>query len=394
MEQEVALHDLAQQQIQLARQRHQEAAKEAKECAGQTPASDMAREQLRFPADVQALEVTALGSRARVVVSGRLAETPEGAFEAKAVALKGIPGVEHLVEGHRACVQSFCGLVYSFSRPNQDDYFYVATSDGYQLVGMFDGHGRDGHKLAATVRNRMLRHLVSALPSADSDRSKQRLNVKTRLVLREAFNLAQQELDALDGVDTALSGVAACLLVINRKRQLLYAASVGNVRCILAEALEDAEGKSRRKQKLTVVPFTEDHTLESRKERRRVEKTDAEVLPARSGKLRLFVRGEEWPGIPLTRCLGNAIAHRLGVTMAADIEGKDLKETMHFLVVATDGIWGVLQEQEVVDMVAEARKDNVEYGVSAITTRARKQWSTKSEHAGIVDDMTICVVWF
>jgi len=323
--------------------------------------------------------------------------------------VKGVPGIEHLADaGYGMVLQCCCGNVPSFVRPNQDDYFYAITEDGYHIAGVFDGHGRDGHVLAAAARNRIMRHLFAALPQNDKGgKGMGELADCTMDAIAEAFDAAHQEIIGMEGVDAALSGVAACVLVHNVKRKWMATGWTGNARCIVAEGAREGEDgftartlvsetarKSKKgKNKMTVVAFSQDHDLEDRKEKKRVKRAGAELRPDSNQKLHIYAPDEEWPGLPITRCLGNLLGQHLGVVATADIMERSVENESIFAVMATDGIWEVMEEQEIVQMLAETKQQNMQYGLDNIFEIARRRWATKPEAHGTVDDMTMFVIW-
>ena len=60
-----------------------------------------------------------------------------------------------------------------------------------------------------------------------------------------------------------------------------------------------------------------------------------------------------------------------------------------FLVLASDGVWEYMSNQEVVDVAKQHIKDPVK-AADAVVAEARRQWQTKGQ--GYIDDITALVV--
>lgn len=410
------IEKMAQRSIERARRAREKAEKRAEEEVQQTAGAGRAS-RARMHTVGNAPEVIALGNRAKIVATGRLSPDLEGPFQPKDIAVKGVATPELLSDLHGVTIHSTTGNLPSFPRPNQDDFFFVKLSDELQVAAVFDGHGRDGHRVAAIARDRMMRHLVQNLPGPGAsfksyDHDNDVLEVLEGCFLHVHKELAKWELDDLD---VALSGVSGCVVLHDIRRRWLYVAWAGNVRCMAAEVLEITEKKEgvrvveggadaaasndaakKKKKRMVFHPMTKDHTTRVKAEKERVEKTEAELRSRKGAPHEIFAPGEDWPGIPLTRCMGNLIGHALGVTSHPESVDRGLASgtPVKFLVIATDGVWDVLQESEVLKIVNESKQENALYGVKHVIQRARDEWMKRKSSRGFVDDITMCVIWF
>lgn len=96
-------------------------------------------------------------------------------------------------------------------------------------------------------------------------------------------------------------------------------AGLGDSRCVLG----GASGKYRA--------VTADHTPASLGERERIESCGGEVSafpdeppPEVSGKGRLFVAGQMFPGLALSRAFGDLVAKSAGLSVVPDVESIEL----------------------------------------------------------------------
>jgi serine/threonine protein phosphatase PrpC len=64
------------------------------------------------------------------------------------------------------------------------------------------------------------------------------------------------------------------------------------------------------------------------------------------------------PGLAMSRSLGDQVAHSVGVSSVPEVTEFILDSDDRFLVIATDGVWEFLSNQEVVDIVTPYYYDN------------------------------------
>jgi len=362
-------------------------------------------------------EVDRLGHRAHVVVTGKLSEVPERPFESKIKAMRGLATIEELAEDYNVGVRCVNGSSPAFVRPNQDDFFFAITSDLYRIGAVCDGHGSHGHVGAAIVRDALLRTLLGHLPwSNDANRDPngkqahiQVANMRDAIIL--AFEKASAVLSDHEDFDPRLSGVSACVAIHDVRAQWLHVAWVGNCRCIIADLQEEdveevprhqnGDGPPKKikttRKNLVAVPLSIDHTTKNAEERARVEQAGAEFRRIKGNDDEIVAPGETLPGIPLTRCIGNLVSQQLGVNdqvqtfnRAVTPPGKDAR----FMVIGTDGVFDVLRNSEVIGIMNEAKKDNMEFALNHVISKAHSAWVKKAHKVGnVIDDVTILTLW-
>ncbi|KAI8916162.1 phosphatase 2C-like domain-containing protein [Gorgonomyces haynaldii] len=221
-------------------------------------------------------------------------------------------------------------------RLTQQDAFVshpnIFSSDKGQvhLFCVFDGHGSEGHKVSGHCM-RAFPNIVVAL--------KEELIDAPETAFAKAFSKVHETLLVDTSIDSYMSGTTAvvCLVVGSR----VFVANVGDSRLIVVS--QDGQAKQ----------ITIDHTceLESEKQRiiskgGRIEQLYDEKLKRFDGPLRIFKGSLPYPGIVVTRSIGDACATKLGVLYEPEIFTFELKQDDRYLVLATDGLWdGITCEQ-------------------------------------------------
>ena len=115
-------------------------------------------------------------------------------------------------------------------------------------------------------------------------------------------------------------------------------------------------------------------------------------LGERAGPFRVFKPGKDYPGLAMSRSIGDSIAKKLGVIAEPGILEYNLNEGVKFIVLGSDGIWEFLSNEEVKDigkmfyLNCEARDLCEELYSSSLI-----KWKCNDD---TVDDITIIVIYF
>lgn len=165
-----------------------------------------------------------------------------------------------------------------------------------------------------------------------------------------------------------------------------------------------------RSEEILPIPLTRDQTPYRKDERERVRKHGAEVksidqmegreevhdnwgdivlgerVDIEGDPPRVWVQGNDYPGTAFTRSLGDTIAEDIGVMADPEILTKDLTVNDEFLVIASDGIFEFLTNQEVMN-ICSASMDPIQ-ACEKLTKASYDQWLT---HENRTDDITVIV---
>jgi serine/threonine protein phosphatase PrpC len=67
--------------------------------------------------------------------------------------------------------------------------------------------------------------------------------------------------------------------------------------------------------------------------------------------MRVWLKEQDLPGLAMSRSLGDQVAHSVGVSSVPEITEYILELEDKFVVIATDGVWEFLSNQEVAEIV-------------------------------------------
>ncbi|XP_048325055.2 probable protein phosphatase 2C 34 [Ziziphus jujuba] len=276
------------------------------------------------------------------------------------------------------------------------DCFIVWEEFGCQedmiFCGIFDGHGAWGHFVAKAVRESMPPSLLCnwqetlAQTSLDqdldleSDKKHHRFNIWKHSYIKTCAAI-DQELERHRKIDSFHSGTTA--LTIVRQGELMVVANVGDSRAVLATTSDDGN--------LVSVQLTVDFKPNLPQEAERITECKGRVfcLHDEPGVHRVWLPDEESPGLAMSRAFGDYCVKDFGLISVPEVTQRHITSRDQFVVMATDGVWDVVSNQEAVEIVAstpdraKAAKRLVEHAVHA--------WKRKRKGIAMDDISAICL---
>ncbi|XP_031503214.1 probable protein phosphatase 2C 74 [Nymphaea colorata] len=250
------------------------------------------------------------------------------------------------VEGSGYCVVGKKGR----RRVMEDGYGVITDvlEDPKQaFFGVFDGHG--GRGAVDFVTEKLGRNILSATKDVQHAENGFREAIRTGYLTTDKDFLSQ-------GV-----GSGACAATVLVENGNLHAANVGDCRVVLS-------------RNGVAIPLTSDHRAERADERRRVENLGGYV-DCINGVWR--VQGS----LAVSRAIGD-VHMKEWVTCEPEINEITLSSDCEFLIMASDGLWDKVSNQEAVDEVMKNRS----------RTESCRKLVEMSSRRGNKDDITIMVV--
>uniref|UniRef100_A0A0D9VDX4 protein-serine/threonine phosphatase n=1 Tax=Leersia perrieri TaxID=77586 RepID=A0A0D9VDX4_9ORYZ len=297
--------------------------------------------------------------------------------------------------------------------PNQDSVILCqgfGMEDGV-FCGVFDGHGRNGQFISKLVRDYLpfliLSHrnalfLSSAAAddddaafsddaaAASTDSSGNTSPSPTTLdewrsALTSAFAAMDGELKLQPNLDCSFSGTTAVCAIKQGKD--LIVANLGDSRAVLATMSESGY--------LKAIQLTSDHKPSLAAEAARIKNAGGRVfgLKDEPGVMRVWLPGENSPGLAMARSIGDFRLKRHGVVSTPEVTARrvdaDGVSVDLFIVLASDGVWDVMSNEEVVSIVcATPRK---QHASKAVVEAAVQRWKTKFPTSRVDDCSAVCL---
>merc|ERR1719253_1189751 len=205
-----------------------------------------------------------------------------------------------------------------------------------------------------------------------------------KAAVREAFARCQKELvqfSEAEKVNMEASG-ASGTVCIQVGTKLLFA-WIGDSRVMLGSYARNAE---------LMLFESFDHKPELPEEKTRIEKTDppGEVRECAPGAFRIYIPGQAFPGLTMSRCFGDLSCANRGISQEPSFHEAEMRgDCQWYLVVASDGVWEFLDAAWVTKKLR--LKGPKETGRLLIDC-SRKRW--EAYEGTYCDDITAIVVQF
>lgn len=269
---------------------------------------------------------------------------------------------EHPDTPHSAW-RTCAGTRGSQDKLNQDRVVAGSTLANSQLFMVCDGHGQNGHLVAEFL----CQHYPAILSS---------LQQEPGAALKSACFRLSAALDS-SGIEITLSGSTMVAVLFDSK--VLHCANVGDSRGIIGKLLEIS-------QQWTPVPLSRDHRPHVPEERSRILRQKGIVAHNR-----VWLPNTNIGGLAVARAFGDALCRGIGVTAEPEVLKYTLRHTDKFLVLGSDGLFEVMDNQQVVDLIVPFYIANdVDGAVQQLVRVARARWVG---HRTGTDDIT-CIVVF
>ncbi|KAI9333307.1 phosphatase 2C-like domain-containing protein [Obelidium mucronatum] len=236
--------------------------------------------------------------------------------------------------------------------------------------------GSEGHRVSAFVK-KIFPEVLIKLRSQLIGQS-----AEAATALKEAFEIVNTRLIENEAIDTYMSGTTAVLLLFFHDERRVLIGNVGDSRIMMG-----------RKEGDDVVPMqvSTDHTCLHETEVERVKKAGGRIdqmhtEDGHDGPLRIYKGTLPYPGLVVTRSLGDTCATKLGVLAEPEVIERELSKKDIFFVLASDGLWDGLDMVEVVRLAV--KYENPQKASDILNKRALKSLDAKR----IDDNVTNIVV--
>ena len=70
-------------------------------------------------------------------------------------------------------------------------------------------------------------------------------------------------------------------------------------------------------------------------------------------KAKIYVRARMYPGLSISRSLGDLLAHHIGVTSRPDVRIEEIHMSDKFITIASDGVWSHMEPDDIGEIVSE-----------------------------------------
>ncbi|CAN5975640.1 unnamed protein product, partial [Sphagnum jensenii] len=261
-----------------------------------------------------------------------------------------------------------------------------ASMEDTVFCGVFDGHGPYGHLVAKRVRDSLpskLFHYWEQQQTLQQGSSRPEPSIfgawkESHLM---AYRVMDQELFSHQNLDCFCSGTTT--VTVLKQGHHLVIANVGDSRAILAT--KDEIGA------LKAIQLTVDLKPNLPKEAERIRQCKGRVFALHDEPEvpRVWLPFDDAPGLAMARAFGDFCLKDYGVIAVPELSHRLLTDQDQFIVLATDGIWDVLSNEEVIHIVASAPTRAT--AARAVVESAVRVWRLKYPTSKVDDCAVVCL---
>ncbi len=233
--------------------------------------------------------------------------------------------------------KSKAGMTFDGNIKTNQDSFLAKTKifglENYSVFGVFDGHGMHGHfvsnliklffsdyfsridlflskeKISSVNQGQRLNKLTYNYNNILKEETVlEKLKEKSYFLIKNSFSLAESTLSQ-SKYETSFSGATSVVVIILDDK--IICANAGDSRAIL---IVDSQEHDDNK----IIALSRDHKPELKEESARISKSGGRVdryteNGIKSGPFRVWLKNENFPGLAMSRSIGDFVAGSVGV---------------------------------------------------------------------------------
>ena len=288
---------------------------------------------------------------------------------------------------------------------NQDSYIIERNINGihnFNIFGVLDGHGEDGHYASQFVSRYIINSIKNnslikkcSTPKEIYDKIKaDKYKLIEKIYLDADVQIRKEKFDYYNSGTT-------CIIVIQLEDKLICANTGDSRAIIIYNKIKGDKNMSKRDilQNSKIFPLSYDCKPDLPKEKKRiyecggtVEKDLDENNMEEVGPFRVYAKGEDYPGLAMSRSIGDIYAKRIGVIPNPQFIEYTIKEETKYMIICSDGIWEFISNEEAKNIANRYYIRNDPSGLCQYLYKKSVEYWNKEDI--VVDDITAIVVFF
>jgi serine/threonine protein phosphatase PrpC len=345
------------------------------------------------------------------------------------------------------------GSDYGKSKKNQDSYFIIPQLDNCENVkvfGIFDGHGEVGDILSTEIKEYFKNFFVNLLSyNSELDVDEGEENLHNNFIIKSINNrkidhfnhyystkFQKRKINYKMPEEKKLEDLSFLLMEKSGKINKIYNKLKSNNYSEIYSSYKKLDDELHTKysnsnfchlsgstslivflfnskncnkiitsnlgdskiilisQTNTIKELNTLHTLNNTEEKNRILEHGGVISRLTVGPLRIWYKNKKYPGLSITRSLGDFESDSLGVISIPEVKEYDLdEEQIKILVFGTDGVWKFLTNDKIMDIVLPYYLQNdAEGATQKIKETANNIWNIKNPKG--IADITVIVLFF
>lgn len=273
-----------------------------------------------------------------------------------------------------------------------------------------DGHGSEGHLVSDFVKNQIKEYFNNKKIYAINNKNKEfsfnkfgmsfeiydKLKHNNYELIKNFYEYTNKKLTDTE-FDINFSGTT-CIMVFKIGKKIICS-NVGDSRAILVERKLIFEEKTNSiLNKYEIIELSHDHKPNNKGEKERIEKCGGEVaqefLNEEDEKsdlpFRVWKEGCNYPGLAISRSLGDKIAEKIGVISEPEFIEAEINKNSKYIIMGSDGVFEYLTNNDILEISNKyLNNDNLQKACKIIVEKAATLFRQKENR---VDDITINII--
>ena len=280
---------------------------------------------------------------------------------------------------------------------NQDSYIIERNINGifnFNIFGVLDGHGEDGHYASQFVSRYIISHIKNhplIKKCEDAKEIYQKLILNGYQIIANLFTDADIQIQK-ERFNVKNSGTT-CVIVIQVEEKIICA-NAGDSRAIMIFDKSHDDNLINSK----IYPLSYDCKPELPNERKRIYECGGSVEKAfddndeEGGPFRVWVYGEDYPGLAMSRSIGDMDAKKIGVIPDPQIVEYTIDYSTKYLLICSDGVWEFIDNEDAMTIGNKFYLRNDANGLCQELYKRSVEFWLKEDC--VIDDITAIAIFF
>ena len=286
---------------------------------------------------------------------------------------------------------------YGMTKTNQDTFIAkrnINNINNFNIFGVLDGHGIHGHLISQFASQSIPNKIINNPEIQMNSNIESIYNILIRndyQIIKQAYISTDNQLK-FSNFDCKESGTTCCLVIHIGTH--LICANVGDSRAIVVYD----EQNDNNLNFLNVIPLSIDYKPELPEEKARIIMSGGTVEQIRysfgmdAGPYRVFLAGKDYPGLAMSRSIGDLVGKQCGIIAEPGIREYNLEKNTKFLILCSDGVWEFLSNEKVRDIAKQFYlNSNAKELCQELISSSVIEWQTQDM---TIDDITAEVIFF
>ena len=280
---------------------------------------------------------------------------------------------------------------------NQDSFVILTNINNiknFNIFGVLDGHGTQGHfvsQFASKYIPSQIFNNAEIKNLSQPEKIYEKLKNNNYLIIKEAFLTCDEKLKTVE-FDAYSSG-STCVLIIHIGNHIICS-NAGDSRAVVAYDEKGDPGLNY----LNSAALSFDYKPEITEEKNRILMSGGEVRKMKNeygfsiGPYRVYIQGTNFPGLAMSRSIGDLKAKTVGVIPLPGIMEYNLNSFIKYIIICSDGVWDHLSNELVKDIGRNFYLENKpSQFCHQLVNDSVIEWQKKDN---VIDDITAVVIFF